>query len=107
MGIVGIVVSIGAAIILLIFVSIFVKMVSKWGVKRTKEISKRFETELKSLQDKETELKEIRKQIVELRQKQREVVKKKDKKTVEFLDGELRKTERKRDKLLKDINENY
>ncbi|OGI15867.1 hypothetical protein A3K63_00705 [Candidatus Micrarchaeota archaeon RBG_16_49_10] len=107
MSIVSFVGSIGAAAILLVFVIIFVYLASKWGIKRTKEISKRFETETKELEDKQLELQETRKTIAELKTKRKDVIKAKDVKTAGFLEKEIDKLEKRKDKLLKEIDEGY
>lgn len=98
------IISAGLAAVAFIFVLVFVYLASKWGIKRTKEISKRFDNELKELEHKENELKDTRKQIVDLKIRKRKLIKKKDFKKAKMLEKEIKELEKIKDNLMKEVD---
>ena len=96
---------IAATVAVAIFVIIFVYLVTKWAIKRTKEISKRFEYEAKDLESKEAKLREIEDRISSLRTQYNQVVTKGDLKTGNTLSKEIKRLEKERNKLSKKIQE--
>ena len=84
---------------------IFVYLASKWGIKRTREISNRFDTELKEMEHKGKELEETRKRIVDLKIKRNKSLEKNDVKRMKLLDKEIKELEEIKEKLLKEVDE--
>jgi len=101
------VISLGALIIAVIFVVIFVVLTSKWGGKRLEEISSRFDSELDQLKSKNRELKRLEGEISSLRKVKMELIKKKDIQGARKVEDEIGKLQRKKDRVHKYIEDNY
>lgn len=99
----GFILSLGSAIIVLIFVVLFVILTSKWSKKRLKEISGRFDSELEQLESKRKELKEIENEISRLRKEKDS----KSKKESGIIERKIKKLRKRKDGVHKFIDENY
>ena len=101
------VVSLGSAIVILIFMAVFVVLTGRWGKKRLKEISGRFDSELDQLTSKRQELRRIDKDIASLRQKKMELIKKGDMQTARGVGNEIARMQKRKDRVHRFIEENY
>ncbi|MBD3155477.1 MAG: hypothetical protein GF368_02375 [Candidatus Aenigmarchaeota archaeon] len=99
----GFILSLGSAIIVLIFVILFVILTGKWSKKRLKEISGRFDSELDQLESKKKELKEIENEISELKKEKRG----KSEKESEIIKRKIERLRKKKTEIHRFIDENY
>ena len=90
-----------------IFVIIFIYLVTKWAIKRTKEISKEFELEAKELRLKKQDYDDMIERIDSLKKLHRTTVAKGDAKKAKELSREIIRLEKERIKAYKKITEYY
>jgi len=90
-----------------IFVIIFIYLVAKWAIKRTKEISKEFGLEAKELSERQSNYDGIVERINSLKELHKKSVAKGDAKTAKELSQEISRLEKERIKMYKKITEYY
>lgn len=88
-----------------IFVIIFIYLVAKWAIKRTKEISKEFELGAKELSLKKQDYEDMIERIDSLKKLHKKAVAKGDAKTAKELSQEISRLEKERIKMYKKITE--
>jgi hypothetical protein len=98
---------IGATIAVAIFVIIFIYLVAKWAIKRTKEISKEFDLGAKELSERQSTYDDIVERINSLKELHKKTVAKGDAKTAKELSQEISRLEKERVKAYKKITEYY
>ena len=90
-----------------IFVIIFIYLVAKWVIKRTKEISKEFGLEAKELSERQSTYDSIVERINSLRELHKKTVAMGDTKKAKELFQEISRLEKERSKMYKKITEYY
>lgn len=94
---------IGATIAVGIFVIVFIYLVARWAIKRTKEISKEFETEAKELSFMRSDYNGIVERIDSLKKLYKKAVDKGDTKRAKELSREISRLEKERIRAYKKI----
>ena len=94
---------IGTALVAAIFVGLFVYLTLRWALKRGREISKKFEYEVKELKSTEARVREIEERINSLRAQYAQAISRNELKTAESLSEEINKLEKERSMLYKKI----
>ena len=98
---------IGTTIAVAIFVIVFIYLVAKWAIKRTKEISKEFEMEAKELSLKKQDYDDMIERIDSLRKLHRKAVADNNAKKAKELSREISRLEKERVKAYKKITQYY
>ena len=98
-------IGIAATAAVAIFVIIFIYLVAKWAIKRTKEISKEFELGAKELSERQSTYNSIVERINSLKELHKKTVAKGDAKTAKELSKEISRLEKERIKMYKKITE--
>ncbi len=88
-----------------IFVIIFIYLVAKWAIKRTKEISKEFDLGTKESSLRRSDYDDIVERIDSLKELHKKAVAKGDAKTAKELSQEISRLEKERIKMYKKITE--
>jgi hypothetical protein len=101
------IIGLGATIIVAIFVIIFIYLVAKWAIKRTKEISKEFDLGSKELYERQSTYDGIVERIDSLKELHKKAVAEGDAKTAKELSQEISRLEKERIKMYKKITEYY
>lgn len=99
------IIGLGATVAVAIFVIIFIYLVAKWAIKRTKEISKEFELESKELSLRRSDYDSIVERISSLKELHKKAVAKGDAKTAKELSREISRLEKERKKMYKKMTE--
>ncbi|NCN38769.1 MAG: hypothetical protein COY38_03795 [Candidatus Aenigmarchaeota archaeon CG_4_10_14_0_8_um_filter_37_24] len=107
MNLISLITSLGSAIIVLVFVLLFVVLTGRWSRKRLKEISGRMDNELDQLTSKKRELKRIDREILSLRNKKMELMRSNDVQSARNIENEIGMLQRKKDRIHKFIEDNY
>jgi hypothetical protein len=94
-----------ATVVVGIFVIIFIYLVAKWAIKRTKEISKEFELGAKELSLKKQDYENMVERIDSLKKLYKKAVDKGDTKTSKELSREISRLEKERIRAYKKITE--
>ena len=90
-----------------IFVIIFIYLVAKWAIKRTKEISKEFDLGAKELSERQSNYDGIVEKINSLKELHKKTVAKGDAKKAKELSQEINRLEKERIKMYKKMTEDY
>ncbi|MEM5792819.1 MAG: hypothetical protein QXY45_00460 [Candidatus Aenigmatarchaeota archaeon] len=101
------VVSILMVIIVGIFGYIFINLTTKWGKKRVREISERFDSELNQLKSKQQEIKRLEKEISILKVKKMELIKKGEIQKAREIEDEIIRLQKNKDKIHRVIESRY
>ena len=94
-----------ATVAVAIFVIIFIYLVAKWAIKRTKEISKEFELEAKELSLRRSTYEDIVGRIDSLKELHKKAVARGDARTAKELSQEISRLEKERVKMYKRMSE--
>lgn len=103
----GIATSIGSAIVILIFMVLFIILTTRWSKKRLKEISGRFDSELDQFTSKQQEIKKLENEISTLKQKKMDFIKSNNIQGAREIEDEIIRLNKRKDRIHEYIEKNY